>query len=156
MKNFTIPLILFLSLILCGCSNDEPLTKRQRLLQSVAEIEKGFEDRVLGDVLKYISQAYHDQSNREFEDIKKVIHIQMLRHKSLHVFSNVKDIQWTDDKHATVEIVAAMGAKPIESVNILTSIKADMAKFTVDFVLENDIYKVKSVQWSWAEPSDFL
>lgn len=155
-KYATHTMLLILILWLSACSNDQPLTKKQRLLQSIQKIEQGFEARILSDILEYISENYQDDKIGDFENIKRAIHVQLLRNKSVHVFSIVKDIQWTDDHHAKVEIVAAMGAKPIDSVNILSSIKADMAKFEVDFVLEGEVYKVQSALWSWAEPSDFL
>ncbi len=151
----TLALLLML-MLLSACSEDKPLTKRQRLMQSIDQIEAAFEERVLGDVMQYISQDYQDERGRGHDDLKKAVQIQLIRNQSIHIFSVVKDIQWQEDQQATVELAAAMGGQPIESVNILTSIRADMAKFDVVFVLEEGLYKVKSAVWRWAEPSDFL
>ncbi|MBL4772847.1 MAG: hypothetical protein JKX98_04385 [Alcanivoracaceae bacterium] len=148
--------LLLLMVNLLNCSNDEKLTKKQILLQSIEQLEQRFEARNLSDIIEYVSEDYQDESGRELRDIKRAIQIQIMRHKSLYVFSTIKDIQWTDEGNATVEIVAAMGGKPMESASILTAVRADMIKFTVDFILEDEIYKVKSAQWSWADPADFL
>jgi hypothetical protein len=151
-----IPLFIAYAFMLVSCSSEKELTKDQLLSQSIAEIESRFEQRKLGLIVEYVSESYKDETGRTLKDIKRAIQIQLMRHKSLYVFSTIKDVQWSDDNNAKVEIAAAMGGKPIESASILTSVRADMIKFTVDFVLEDDVYKVKAATWSWAEPTDFL
>ena len=148
--------VIFITLILISCSSEKELTKEQILHQSIAEIESRFEERSLSKIVEYVSESYKDETDRNLKDIKRAIQIQLMRHKSLYVFSVVKNIEWTGDKLATVEIAAAMGGKPIESASILTSVRADMVKFTVDFALEDEVYKVQSAIWRRADPSDFI
>ena len=148
--------ILFFIAILTSCSSEQVLTNEQILRQSIIELESRFEQRKLGKIVEYVSENYHDDNGRKLKDIKRAIQMQLMRHRTLYVFSNIKDIQWSDDNHATVNIVAAMAGKPIKSASILTSIRADMVNFTVKFIKEDDVYKVESAVWSWANPSDFL
>ena len=155
LKRITLMLILSL-FFLAGCSSDEVLTREQVLLQSIEQLQLRFEARKLGGIIEYVSEDYQDERGRKLRDIKRVIQLQLMRHKTLYVFTSITDIQWLDDNNATVEIAAAMGGQPMESASILTSVRADMIKFTVDFVLEDEVYKVKSSVWSWADPSDFL
>jgi len=156
MNKFRINILLIILIYLFGCSKNEEITKEQLLLQSIEQLELRFEARKLGDIIEYVSESYSDDSDRTLKDIKRAIQLQLMRHKSLHVFSTIKDIQWVNDNNATVKITAAMGGRPMESASILKSIRADMIKFTVDFVLEDEVYKVKSAVWTWAIPSDFL
>jgi hypothetical protein len=155
-KIIQITFFIMYTLLLFSCSSEKELTKDQLLKQSIAEIESRFEQRKLGLIVEYVSESYNDESGRTLKDIKRSIQLQLMRHKSLYIFSTIKDVQWSDDTNAKVEIAAAMGGKPIESASILTSIRADMMKFSVDFVLEDAVYKVKAATWNWAEPSDFL
>jgi len=155
-KIIQIPLFIVCTIMLVSCSTEKVLTKDQLLKQSIAEIESRFEQRKLGLIVEYVSESYQDENGRTLKDIKRAIQIQLMRHKSLYVFSTIKDVQWTGDENAKVEIAAAMGGKPIESASILTSVRADMIKFTVDFILEDDVYKVNAATWTWADPSDFL
>lgn len=148
--------VLFFVALLVSCSSEQKLTKEQILVQSIEEIESRFEERKLGRIVEYVSEDYADDFGRKLRDIKRAIQLQLMRHKSLHVFSTIKDMQWLDDNHATVNIVAAMAGKPIDSVSILTSVRADMINFTVTFVRDEDIFKVQSATWKWANPSDFL
>lgn len=148
--------LLLCSIILASCSSTEQLSKEQRLRQSIAAIESHLEERKLSKIIEYVSENYQDEMGRKLRDIKRVIQIQIMRHKSLYVLSAIKNIQWADDSHVKVEIAAAIGGKPMKSVSILTSVRADMIKFTVDFILEDEVYKVKSATWQWADPSDFL
>jgi len=152
---FTI-LLIVLFLTVLSCSTEQKLTKEQLLRQSIKELEIRFEERKLGQIVEYVSVSYQDEQGRDLKDIKQVIQLQLMRHKSLYVFSSINEINWIDDSNADVQITTAMAGKPIKSASILTSIRADMVKFDVRFVLEGEIYKVQSVIWSWAEPSDFL
>ncbi len=136
-------IILFL-ITLISCSSEQQLTKDQLLYQSITELENRFEERKLGRIVEYVSENYSDQSGRKIRDIKRAIQMQLMRHKSLHVFSVIKDIEWTGDELAKVEIAAAMGGAPMEDASILPKVRADMIKFTVEFVLEGEVYKVKS------------
>ncbi len=153
MKNI---LILFFILVLVSCSSEPQLSKEQLLYQSITELENRFEERKLGRIVEYVSESYSDEKGRSLRDIKRAIQLQLMRHKSLHVFSVVKDIEWTGDELAKVEIAAAMGGAPMEDASILPKVRADMIKFTVEFVLEDEVYKVKAATWTWANPSDFL
>ncbi len=149
---------LFVALIInvMSCTKEPQLTKEQRLRQSIAELESRFEERKLGRIIEYVSENYSDEHGRGLRDIKRAIQLQLMRHKTLHVLSTINAINWTNDNNAEVQITAAMAGKPIKSASILTSIRADMIKFDVHFVLEDEIYKVQSATWSWAKPSDFL
>ena len=156
-KTILVSFLTIISLSLFSCSSDEKLSKDQLLYQSIAEIESRFEQRKLGLIVEYVSENYKDDTGRTLRDIKRAIQMQLMRHKSLYVFSSIKEVQWSEDNNnAKVEIAAAMGGKPIQSASILTSVRADMIKFTVDFILEDEVYKIKAATWTWADPSDFL
>lgn len=142
--------------MLFNYSTDTKLSKDQLLFKSILELENRFEERKLGRIVEYVSEDYGDETGRNIKDIKRAIQIQLMRHKSLYVFSVIKDVQWSGDNKAIVEIAAAMGGKPMESASILTSVRADMILFSVNFVLEDEVYKVKGATWTWAAPSDFL
>ena len=103
-----------------------------------------------------MSKDYQDDSGRKYDDVKRVIQLQLMRHKTVHIFSVIKDIQWADDSNATVQITAAMAGKPITDLSLLPTLRADMLNFTVDFVLEDEVYKIQSASWTWATPTDFL
>ena len=156
MKILTRITLLFFIINLMACSSEQAQTKEQILSQSVSALETRFESRKLGDIVEFISANYHDEQGRKQKDIKRIIQIQIMRHKTLYVFTSIGDVQWTDDQNVTIQIAAAMGGKPMESASILSSVRADMINFIVDFVLEDEVFKVKSASWKWARPGDFL
>lgn len=154
---FIISGILFIWLLsLAACTDEQELTKEQILMQSIVELERRFEERKLSKIVEFVSVNYQDNSGRKLKDIKRAIQMQIMRHTTLYVFSTIQDIQWHNDENATVKITAAMGGKPMKSASILTSVRADMINFTVEFVLEDKVYKIKSAIWTRAEPSDFF
>ena len=149
-------LLFILIALITACSPDVKHSKEQLLKQSIEQLETRFEQRSLSKISEYISENYKDEQGHKQKDIKRIIQMQLLRHKSLHVFSTINSVNWQDDNHATVEITAAMAGKPIESISVLTSIRADMIKFKVNFIRDQDLFKVQSASWTWARPSDFL
>ena len=158
MKYAKLSIICLLIVNLFACSNDEKKTKHQLLKQSINTLEQRFEDRKLNSIMEYVSKNYQDESGRKFKDIKRVVHLQLLRHKSLYIFSSINEVEWVEEGsiRVNVEIATAMAGKPIENVSLLRSLRADMIRFTVLFVLEDDVYKVESASWEWADPSDFI
>ena len=157
MKKITYKFIFFISIIsLYSCSSEPELTKDQLLKQSIEQLEQRFEARKLGEIVEYVSQNYQDDYGRKYDDVKRVIQLQLMRHKTVHIFSVIKEIQWIDDANSTVQITAAMAGKPITDLSLLPTLRADMLNFTVQFVLEDEVYKVKSASWTWATPGDFL
>ena len=119
MKILTRITLLFFIINLMACSSEQAQTKEQILSESVNALETRFETRKLGDIIEYISEDYQDEQGRKQKDIKRIIQLQIMRHKTLHVFTSIGDVQWMDDKNVTIQIAAAMGGKPMESASIL-------------------------------------
>ena len=125
---------LILFLLLSSCSSDPVLSKEQILRNSINEIETRFEARRLGDIVEYVSEDYKDENGRKLADVKRVIQLQLMRHKKLFIISKIGDIQWQGDEKAIVQITAAMTGQEVEDIGILPSIRADIVNFTVEFV----------------------
>ena len=142
-------------LILCSC-NGEKLSKEQLLRQSIAEIESRFESRKLSQVVEYVDEGYADQQGRNLKDVKRVIQLQIMRHQTLFIVSQIKNIQWIGENQAQVEITAAMTGRDVKDVSLLKSIRADKVSFDVRFVRQNDKFVVSSAAWRHAYPADFL
>ena len=155
MKTKINPLLLVL-IFLTACSSDPELTKGQILRNSINELETRFEARKLGQIVEYISEDYVDESGRKLPEVKRVIQLQLMRHKKLFILSKIGDIQWQGDEKAIVQITAALTAQDVKDIGILPKIRADMVNFTVEFVKQDEVFKVKAATWTWAEPSDFL
>jgi hypothetical protein len=147
---------LILFLLLSSCSSDPVLSKEQILRNSINEIETRFEARRLGDIVEYVSEDYKDENGRKLADVKRVIQLQLMRHKKLFIISKIGDIQWQGDEKAIVQITAAMTGQEVEDIGILPSIRADIVNFTVEFVKQEEVFKIKAATWTWAQPSDFL
>lgn len=143
-------------LLLSACSSDPLLTKEQLLRNSIQELENRFEARKLGDIVEYVSENYVDENGRKFADVKKVIQLQLMRHKKLFILSKIGEIKWQGDNKAIVQITAAMSGQDVQDVGLLPNIRADMVKFNVEFIKQDEIFKVKAATWSWAQPADFL
>ena len=154
--NIKITTLLFVVFVLGACSSDPQLSKQQVLRNSINEIELRFEARNLGDIIEYVSEDYSDENGRKLADVKRVIQLQLLRHKKLFIISKIGDIQWQGEQKAIVEITAALTAQDVKDVGILPKIRADMVKFTVEFVKIDELFKVQAATWTWAQPSDFL
>ena len=87
MMKITYKFIFFISIIsLYSCSSEPELTKDQLLKQSIEQLEQRFEARKLGEIVEYVSQNYQDDYGRKYDDVKRVIQLQLMRHKTVHIF----------------------------------------------------------------------
>jgi hypothetical protein len=148
--------IVIILLVITACTNEPQLSKEQVLRNSINELELRFEARKLGDIIEYVSEDYSDENGRKLADVKRVIQLQLMRHKNLFILSKIGSIEWQGDEKATVQITAAMTGQDVKDVGVLSSIRADMIKFSVVFVKQDEVFKVLAATWTWAEPSDFL
>ena len=146
---------LLLVALLVSCGSKE-LSKEQMLSDSIEQIESRMESRKLSDVAEFIDENYSDEQGRTLRDVKRVIQMQFMRHKTLFILSNVNQVEWTTENEAQVTITAALTGQDVNDVSLLKSIRADMVSFDVKFIRQDDKFVVSSARWQRAYPLDFL
>jgi len=158
MKNMRYLTVLFVFVFIglsAGCGSD-PLPKEKRLLNSIAAVETGAENRSLSEVMKYVSENYTDDKGWGYKDIQRMVQIQIMRYKNLYVLTDIKNIEWLSETEAKVKVSVAVAGKPIEDASLLKSIRADLITFEILMEAQDDIFVTRSATWDRGGLSDFL
>lgn len=143
-------------LLLLSCSSEPPPPKEQQLNSDISQIERLTKEKNTGGILDYLHPQFKAANGWSKTDLKRMLHIRFLRHKNIHLFYQVKNINWQNDDQVQAEIVAAMAGTDISSLKKITNARADLVKFRVDFKKHDGHYKIENISWQRALPNDFF
>ena len=118
-------------------------------------MEQAIEQRNVDDFMDHINESYSDSQSRNRDDIRRIAQLHVLRNKNLHLFRHITSMDFVEDKSAQVVVLVALAGRPIDSVESLSSLKAELMKFHVRFIFDQQ-WTVVSADWSRAGLNDFL
>ncbi|MDG4554068.1 MAG: hypothetical protein P9E24_07455 [Candidatus Competibacter sp.] len=147
------PPLLLMMVVACSGPADSPETE---IRQFIARAQVASEERNLRDLRALIADDYADAQGRDRKAVENLIRLHVLRHQSVHLFTRIGDIVFTDPDHATVSVAAAMAGRPVVSADQLIGLNADLYRF--DFALVRrgrDDWQVLRVAWEQAKLDDF-
>jgi hypothetical protein len=148
-----IPLIV---LLLAGCGG-EPEDPAAKLRATIAAAEQAVEARSLKQAASYISPDYSDPHGNDRRSIARLLLGYLHRHSSIHLLIRIDELQLDPDgRHADVRLYAAMTGVPVESMEALVSVKADLYRFDMRFVAGDDGWQVVHADWRRARLDDLL
>lgn len=140
-------------ILLTGC--DDPPTSEAMFRQTLKQMEQAIEQRDVDDFMGYISESYSDSRSRNRDDIRRIALLHVLRNKNLHLFQQVTRLDFVEDESARVVVLVALAGRPIDSVESLSSIKAELMEFRVSFVFDQK-WTAVSADWSHGSMDGFL
>jgi hypothetical protein len=149
-------LIPLLVLLLAGCGG-EPDDPAARLRATIGDAEQAVEVRSLKQAAAYISPDYRDERGNDRRAVTRLLFGYLHRHHNIHLLTRIGDLQLADDgKHAAVQMHVAMAGVPIESLEALLSIRADLYRFDLRFVDTDEGWLLISARWQPARLDDLL
>lgn len=143
-----------LVLTLAGCGDD---SAEARLRQVIAQAEQTVETRDLAGLAAFVSRDYRDEQGLDKRGIVRVLIGYLLRHRNIHLFSRIQAIDWQDDqRHAQVMLLVAMADVPVDSMQTLRSLRADLHRFELRFIDGADGWQLTSARWRRARLDEIL
>ena len=133
-------------IILTACNSDAPLSDEAQLRAILEKMELGAETRSLSDIIEHISESYKDPKGNDIKALKKLIRLQFIRNQNINIFSKINEIEVLEDA-ATVEISLAIASGELDLSNSANRLRADTFKFSLLFLRENDLWRLKSGTW---------
>jgi hypothetical protein len=139
--------------ILAACGGDE-VSPQQQLKTAIASIadavESGDRDRV-GD---WLHPDYHDPRHPDRRAALATLFWYQRQHQQIHLFTLVRDIEIdATTEQARTSVMVAMTGVPVDSVEALVSLKADLYHFGVEWQFNGDEWQVVSSRWERADLS---
>lgn len=149
------PVIFVLATLLTACGSP-PLSKELQLKTDLEQMEALAESKKTSELMAYFDEDFRPDGGWTQKDIKRMLHFRFLKHKTVHITQVIKDTEWLSDDEVRVEVAAALGGTPITDITSISEARAQLMKFDVVLKRHDDHFKIKSVKWEHAYPTDFL
>ena len=147
--------LLIFSLLLTACGGEED-TPESQVRRYLTEAEAVVEARKISAVRGLISERYSDRAKRTRRDLLRLIGGYFFRHKSIHLFTKVDHLQIREEGQAEVVLYVAMAGSPIEGIEQLPAIRADLHRFELELGQdEAGEWRLLSAGWRRATLEDF-
>lgn len=151
------PLVaLVLLLLLAGCAEDDLLDPEQQIRLAIEQAERAIEQRSVGETEPFIAEQYQDPAGRDRRQLLGLLRGYFLTHQSIHLLHQIKDIELLGEGRAQVQLYVATAGKPIESIDQLISLRAELLSIELKMQLDDGQWRVVSSSWRRAGREDFL
>ena len=144
--------ILFFIFILF-ISNCSKKTDKDKIMETINTIADLAEDRDLDELLRYLSDDYYDDEERDFNDIEDLVKKYFKRYRGIVIKiikTKIIEIKTPDAIIETDISISSGAAKLLRKLARLTQFTY---RFKVSLKKENEIWKVIKVSWAYI-PSD--
>ncbi|QYZ67499.1 MAG: hypothetical protein OI74_07125 [Gammaproteobacteria bacterium (ex Lamellibrachia satsuma)] len=149
--------LLWVLILLAGCSDPPYLSPEDQVRQFVARGEVAVEGRDLSDAAALISEQYSDGIRRTRHEIRRLLAGYFLRHKSIHVVYRIDQVELLEDAQAQVVLFAGIaGTAPVGS-EALSQWRGELLRIELLVALESDEeWRLQSAKWRRASKNDLL
>lgn len=136
-----------------GCSSDEPLTEEDQIRALIEQAEIDAEDRDAGALMDVVDSNFRSGQRYNKDQLEKILRLYFFRHKSIYLFTRIKDIELTASDYAVATVFVAMAGTAISDITAITSMRANIYRFDLEFV-KNESWLLSSAKWEIARVED--
>ena len=141
--------VLFL-LVACT-SEQDPVEERVSAL--IGQIEQAIESRLVREAVDYLHADYSDPRHVNRRAAGASLFGLVRGHRTIHLFSLIKTVTPAADQASAQAVVyVAMTGVPVESIDALISLKADMYRFDLGLVEQDGEWRVIRSRWERVDP----
>lgn len=152
---YRILLLLVVSLLtatLSGCS-DEPLSDEDQIRALIEQAEIDAEDRDAGALMDVVENSFKSGQRYNKDQLEKILRLYFFRHKSIYLFTRIKDIELTASDYALATVFVAMAGTAISDITAITSLRANIYRFDLEFV-KDESWLLSTAKWEIAKVED--
>lgn len=145
--------ILMLALAACGEPEDTP---EEQVRQLIDAMEQAVEVGSVKGAAGLLHSDYRDRWHPDRRAAARSLFGYMRRHDNIHLFTLIKSITVKPSQDAADAVVyVAMSGMPVESVETLVSVKADLYRFDVSLATLDGDWRVRTASWERATEAAF-
>lgn len=149
-----LPCLLAVALTLAACRGT-PDTPEAQIRALIARAVAAGEDKDAGTLRDMISSRYAGETAPDKRALTALLAYHFMRHRSIHLFSQVSDIALPEPGQATAVVYVAMAARPIPSLAALGALRADIVRFELTLAEEQPRdWKLTAAEWRPAALED--
>ena len=134
-------------LMLAGCGGEVPSTEA-RLRAVVDRLETAVEAGSVSDAAAVLHPEYRDQRHAGRREATAALFAYLRRHRQIHLFTLVRELDvLADGVSADMVVYVAMAGVPLESLDAVVSVKADLYRFELRLERHDDEWLVRKSAW---------
>lgn len=147
--------LLVLCLTLAACSGDQ-LSAEDRVRALIDAMEQSIEAGSVRQAVKFLHADYKDSRHTGRQAAGRTLFGITRRHRDIHLFTLTKTVELMPQQDSAKAVVfVAMTGIPVESVEALISVKADLYRFELVLVEEEGEWRILSSRWQRVDSRDF-
>ena len=139
-------------ILLSACSNDK-LSPEDQIRQYIKTGVEAAEARNSGDLVELVHADYLDAKGYSRNQLEKIAKLYFFRHKNIHLFTRINEIDFLAPDEAQVSMHVAMAGTIIADVSVLSSLRARIYKFELSLV-KTDEWLLQQARWEPAAIGD--
>ena len=146
--------LLVVCLTLAACGGGQ-ISAEDRVRALIDTVEQSIEAGSVRKTVNLLHADYTDPRHTGRQAASRTLFGIMQRHRDIHLFTLTKTVELTPQQDsATAVVFVAMTGIPVESVEALISVKADLYRFELALVEEEGEWRILSSRWQRVDPRD--
>ena len=145
--------VLAVAVIVFAACGGEPPSAEQRVHGAIDGLAQAVEAASIRQAAEFLDPQYRDDRHPNKAAAMRSLFAYMRQHRDIHLFTLIKTVELAPDgRAANVVVYVAMTGIPVDSVQTLISLNADMYRFDVDLLPAADgQWRVTHAQWRRAD-----
>jgi hypothetical protein len=135
----------------CSGDSDSPEAQIQRFIDNAVQAA---EARSVGGLGELLRRDFIDQQGNNRQQLGRLLQAYFFRHKNIHLFTRIDEIEILNDNEASVRLHVAMAGTVISDIDALASLQARVYRFELQMVREDD-WLLRHASWEPANLGAF-
>lgn len=145
-------LLLWAGGLLLGCSGGTN-SPEDEIRNFIAGAVEAAERRSSADLTQMIHDSYLDQRGYNKQQVRSLLRVYFLRHKNIHLFTRIGEIELLGDNQATARLHVAMAGSVISDIDAISALRARIYGFELRLV-KQDEWLLQHASWKPASLVD--
>lgn len=145
-------LLCLILLLIQACSDDG--SAEDQIRRFIDSGVQAAEARSVDDLSELLHANFVDQQGHNARQSARLLRAYFFRHKNIHLFSRIDNIEMLSANQASVSLYVAMASTVISDVSALSSLSARIYRFELQLVKQDD-WLLRHVSWAPANIGAF-
>lgn len=142
------------ALAACDGKTAEPAEAVRALIDAAGTAA---EQRDYATLESLLAERYTDDQGYDRKDASRLMRLILMRNRSLHILHVVRDLHVLDPETVTATVLVAVAARPVDKVEQLFELRAELLRFELRFILvDGSSWRVDEAAWRRASATEFL
>lgn len=132
----------------------------EQVRDTIATLTHAAEDKDLKAIRRLISEHYHDDEEHDRQEVLGLLRMYFARYPAIHLATRVTAVEIAPagtDVRARVTVVVAMASVPMNGVEDLLRLHADVNRFDLTLIEEAaEQWAIAGAAWQAARPEDLF